>query len=241
MTTSNTKSSTSPATANSAAGKSGMPFGKEDPKRRQKVLIGSIGGVCLVVALALLFIFRPWEHPTPRVTGDPVKLTQFVVTPDFQNLSFEKREIYMKMMHVKKDQIVKAYSDGQLSVDDYQKAMLAAHFGKNLDDMRKYFAKPVGNERVQYLDKEIAKGDAKDEAMKNDANAKEVKKEQDALKDDAVEQAEIATWPPEVQTEYKQYCEVLAERKKLHKAMLEAKTAASNPAASTTRPSPAGT
>lgn len=240
MTPTSNKSSPSPAATHSNGNsktKSGMPYGKDDPKRHQKILISSIGGVALVVAVALLFIFRPWQHTPPKVTGDPSKLSQFVNTDDFHNMSFEKREIYMKMMHAKKDQIVKSYTDGQITVDEYQKDLLMAHLGKNLDDMRKYFAKPVGAERVKYLDKVITKKDEKDEAAKRDPTAKEVANEQSLLKDDTAERAEVATWPQDVQTEYNQYRQALEDRKKLRKDEQEAKNAENTP---TTKPAASG-
>ena len=206
-----------------------MPFGKEDPKRRQAILIGSIGGVALVIAVVLLFIFQPWRHGEPGGNGNPAKLSEFVNTNDFQNMSFEKRELYMKMMHARKDQIVKSYTDGQITVEEYQKDLLMAHLGKNLADMRKYFSKPIGAQRLKYLDKEVSKKLTKDEAIKHDPAAKQIDDEQNALKDDAAERAEIATWPPEVQSEYTQYRQALSDQKKLRKDSKKAKEAASNP------------
>src|SRR5690349_2549566 len=62
-----------------------MPFSKEDPKRQQKLLIGGIGGGALVVALTLLFVFRPWKRAEPpRLTAEPAKLGALAATPDFQ-------------------------------------------------------------------------------------------------------------------------------------------------------------
>ena len=69
----------------------------------------------------------------------------------------------MKMMDSKKEEIAKAYAAGQLSLEDYQKALIAAHLGKRLDEMRKYYAKPVGPERAKYLDKLMAKKETKEE------------------------------------------------------------------------------
>ena len=49
-----------------------MPYSEDDPRRRQKLLIGGVGGAALVCALALLFIFRPWQKPAlPRLGGEP--------------------------------------------------------------------------------------------------------------------------------------------------------------------------
>lgn len=211
----------------------GMPFGKEDPKRRQKLLVAGIGGVALVVAAVLLFVFRPWAHGTPTAGGEPAKLGQYAGTKDFHRLPFERREVYMKMLDKDKDQIAKSYADGKLTLEDYQTSMLAAHLGKQLDDMRKYFAKPVGEDRVKYLDKVLAKKDVRAEAVKHNAAARDEKKEKDALKDAAAEQAEVATWPPDVQAQYQTFTAAMAERKQLHKA---AKTKVPAAGTATTEP-----
>src|SRR5256885_15872255 len=119
-----------------------MPFSKEDPKRQQKLLIGGIGGAALVIALTLLFVFRPWKRAEPpRLTAEPAKLGQLAATPDFHKLPFEKREVYMKMMDAKKSQLIQAHANGQMTDDEYQKALQAAQLGKRLDEMNKYFAR----------------------------------------------------------------------------------------------------
>jgi hypothetical protein len=208
-----------------------IPLGK-DTRRRQRIFIAGVGGAALVVTLALLLIFRPWQKPIPRIGGEPSKLGQFVGTADFQKMDFEKREIYMKMASAKKDEIAKSYADGQLSLEDYQKALLAAHLGKRLDDMRKYFAKPMGAPRAKYLDKLVTKKESKKQALDHDPAAKEIEDEQDLLKDDAAEAAEIATWPGDIQAKYKEFHDALSERKKAFKEANEAKS----PKKSTTTP-----
>jgi hypothetical protein len=216
-------SSAEPSKARSNPREPGMPPGREEAKRRQRLLIAGIGGGVLVIALAILLIVRPWQKPPPKLGGEPSKLGEFVSTSDFQKMNFEKREIYMKMISAKKDEIAKAYAEGRLSIEDYQKSLLAAHLGKRLDDMRKYFAKPMGAERIKYLDKQLVKKDTKREARERDPAAKKVEEEQDLLKDDAAQTAEIATWPPDVRAKYTEYIEAVNERKKFHKDAMEAK------------------
>jgi len=213
----------------------GKPGVHNDPQRRQKILIGSIGGGALVLSLALLLIYRPWRTQAPKIGGEPTKLGEYVGTADFQKLPFEKREVYMKMASAKKDEFAKAYADGRLSLEDYQKSLLAAHLGKQLDNMRKYFAKPMGGQREKFLDKMIVKKDSKKQARDHDAEAKKVEEEQDLLKDYAAETAEVATWPTDIQAKYKEYTSALDERKKLFKDAQAAKapkkgTAATMPA-----------
>jgi hypothetical protein len=223
-----TKTSSSEPTGNKTragggAKEPGMPPGKEDAARRQRLLIAGIAGGAVVLGLVLLLVLRPWQKPPPKLGGEPSKLGEFVSTSDFQKMNFEKREIYMKMISAKKDEIAKAYAEGRLSIEDYQKSLLAAHLGKRLDDMRKYFAKPMGAERIKYLDKQLVKKDTKREARDRDPEAKKIEDEQDLLKDDAAQTAEIATWPPDVRAKYTEYIEAVNERKKFHKDAMEAK------------------
>ena len=207
-----------------------IPLG-DDARRRQRVVMAGIGGAALVVAFLLLIIFKPWQKPAVKLGGDSARLSEFVGAADFQKMNFEKREIYMKMASAKKDEIAKNYAEGRLSLEDYQKSLLAAHLGKRLDDMRKYFAKPIGAERTKYLDKLLTKKETKKLAIDHDPAAKKIEDEQDMLKDDAAQTAEIATWPSDVQAKYKEYVEALNERKKLHKEAAEAKAAAKKAAA----------
>jgi hypothetical protein len=215
-----TTESTKGRTADTGNGKPGT---HKDPQRQQKLLIGGIGGAALVIAVALLLIYRPWRTQAPKIGGEPSKLGEYVGTTDFQKLPFEKREVYMKMASAKKDEFAKAYADGRLSLDDYQKSLLAAHLGKQLDNMRKYFAKPIGNERAKFIDKMIVKKESKKQAREHDPEAKKIEEEQDLLKDYAAATAEIATWPPDIQAKYREYTTAVDERKKMYKEAQEAK------------------
>src|SRR5437764_7511398 len=126
-----------------------MPFSKEDPKRQQKLLIGGIGGAALVIALVLLFVFRPWKQSAPpRLNEEPFKLAQLAASPDFSKLPFDRREVYMKILDSKKPQVVQAYANGKLTDLEYQKALEAAHLGNRLGEMRKYFEKAAGPART---------------------------------------------------------------------------------------------
>jgi hypothetical protein len=181
-----------------------------------------------------LFVFRPWKrNEPPRLNDEPAKLGQLAATKDFQRMPFEKREVYMKMMDAKKQQIIQAHASGQMSDDEYQKALEAAQLGKRLDEMNKYFAKPPGSARTAYLDKLVNKKETKQQATKRDAAAKQQQKEEDIWRSKEDEDAEVATWPPEVQTKYNQFRQAYLERKKQYK---EAHPKEKKPAATATAP-----
>ena len=195
----------------------GMPFSKDDPKRQQKLLVGGIGGAALVIAIVLAVIFRPWHTPVPRLNDEPYKLAQLAASSDFNKIPFEQREVYMKMMDHKRDIISQAYASGKITDVEYRKALEAAHLGKHLALMRKFYERAPGPARDAYLDKVLDKRDKKRDTRKHNTDAKQEKKEQDLLRDDSDEDIEIGNWPADVQTQWKTYRAALADRKKAHK------------------------
>jgi hypothetical protein len=211
-----------------------MPFSKNDPKRQQKILVGSIGVVALVIAVALLFVFRPWlPVQAARLNDEPAKLAQWVSSPAFDKLPFDQREAYMKVIDRRKTQIAQAYSAGQINDVEYRKALQAAHLGERLDDMKKYYSRPAGKTRDAYLDKMVAKDAKKKDQLKLNPTAKKEKKEEKIPRDSSEEEAEINTWPPEVRVQYMQFKAALNERRKIYKEIHPSSKSATRP---TTQP-----
>jgi hypothetical protein len=216
MTTTSPKTTPPKRQPDRAAGSTPMPFSHDDPKRQQKILIGGIGGAALVVAGALLLIFRPWQaHEPPRLNDTPNKLAQLAGNSQFANMPFDRREMYMKMMDRKKPQLEQAYAAGQISDEDYRKAMQAAHLGKRLDEMQKYYSKPPGHEREAYLDKILSKQETKKETLDKNPTAKKEKKADTIPRDEAEEQKEIDSWPSDIRAQFMVFEQAYKERKKL--------------------------
>ena len=210
---------TPPARPGDAArGGAPMPFSHDDPKRQQKILIGGIGVAALVIAAALLLIFRPWQKAEPpRLNDSPAKLAQLAGSPQFAAMPFDRREIYMKMMDQKKAQIEQAYAAGQIGDEDYRRSLEAAHLGKRLDEMKKYFSKPAGHAREAYLDKLLRKHETKQETLDKNPTARKEKKADAIPRDDVEEQKEMDSWPPEIRAQFSIFQKEYAERKKLFK------------------------
>lgn len=208
-----------------------MPFSKDDPRRQRVALVAGVGGAALGVALAVLLIFRPWQRSAmPRLNDEPAKLARFAASPNFAKLPFDQREVYMKMMDKKKTQITAAYSAGTITDEEYSKTLESAHLGKRLDEMKKYFSKPVGAARDAYLEKLLAKEDKKHETLKRNPSAKQEKKQDQIPRDNGDEQAEMSSWPPEIRAQYETFHQALAERKKRHKEAKAEKKQRSQPA-----------
>jgi hypothetical protein len=216
MTTRSPKTTPPKRPADRAAGSAAMPFSHDDPKRQQKILIGSIGGAALVVTAALLLIFRPWQaSEPPRLNDSPNKLAQLAGNPQFANMPFDRREMYMKMMDRKKAQLEQAYTAGQIPDDDFRKAMEQAHLGKRLDEMRKYYSKPPGHEREAYLDKILTKQETKKETLDKNPTARKEKKADTIPRDEAEQQKEIDSWPPDIRAQFMVFEQAYKDRKKL--------------------------
>jgi hypothetical protein len=215
-----------------------LPFSKNDPKRQHTILVAGVGGVALIAALVLLFVFRPWQPAAPpRLNDEPAKLAQLVASPAFDKLPFDQREVYMKVIDRKKSQMTQAYSAGRITDDEYRKALQAAHLGKRLDEMHKYFSRPAGRAREAYLDKMIDKDAKQKAALSRDPTARKEKKEEKIPRDSSDEEAEINRWPPEIRAQYGQFKASLNDRRKLYKELHPTKSAATQPAAAT-KPAP---
>jgi len=207
-----------------------MPFSNDDPKRHRMMLIAGIGGAALGVALAVLLIFHPWQRTSvPRLNDEPAKLAQFAASPNFNKVPFDQRAVYMEMMDKKKTQITAAYTAGTISDDEYRKTLEAAYFGKRLDEMKKYYAKPAGPARDAYLETLIAKSDKKHENLKRNATAKQEKKQEQIPRDDSEDEAELNSWPPAVRAQFETFRQALAAKKKTHKEAQAAKGQSQSP------------
>jgi hypothetical protein len=233
MLSSRTKPSTPPKP--NAPQRQAMPFSDDDPKRQQKLLIAGIGGAALAVAATVLLIFQPWHRPVPRLNDEPARIAQLASSSDFARLPFSTRETYMKVMDQKKAQIEQAYANGKLTDDEYRKALEAAHLGRLLGHMKKYYARPPGRARDAYLDKVIDKKEKKVISLKKNPTAKKEKKAEAIPRDDSEEDAEINSWPPDVRAQFLQFRQILNDRKKLHKDLKKAAEPA-NTQQSTTQP-----
>lgn len=233
MLTTPPKQGPAPHSAHGLARPAVMPFSKDDPKRQQKLLIGGVGGAALIVAIAVLLIFQPWHKAIPRLNDEPARIAQLAASPDFAKMPFSQREVYMKVMDQKKTQIEQAYAAGKLTDDEYRKALEAAHLGRLLDHMKKYYARPPGRARDAYLDKVIDKKEKKVQSLKKNPAALKDKKAEAVPRDDSEEDVEINSWPADVRAQFAQFRQILNDRKKLHKDVKNAAKASTQNAPAT--------
>jgi hypothetical protein len=187
-------------------------------------------GLLLLVGL---FIWRPWSPRPPRLNEDPAVIAKFAAS-NIQKVPFEQQRQYMELLDEKDKRVEEAYEQGQLSDQEFRRALQLAWYGEHLKKMDSFYAKPP-TLRLMYLDKQVEKkrkkklknkGEKPDDqaALKADANDR----------DDSTEEADVQRLPPDVRQRWTDYRAAFAARKQYwkdqkdqHKAQQE--TAKSHP------------
>lgn len=198
------------------------------PSRRNLYLGVGAGVAVLAVAAVALALWRPWADPVPRLNDEPVKIARFAAGSDFTDLPFDKQRLYMDILRDKEDALEAAYDQRQLTDDEFRKALQVAWYDKELNRMEKFHKTPEA-QRQAYLDEVIDKKKGKDKDDKagkpKPANLGPLSAK-DIDRDDSEEEAHVASWPDDVQQQWRQYRQALKDRKAQLKAEKEAKKAA---------------
>lgn len=191
------------------------------------MLVFAGAGAAALVMLIALAVWRPWTPEPPRLNDEPYKLAQFVATPAFERLPFERQYTYMELLDKKKDDIRHAYAERKLTDNEFRQALQAAYFGDRLGKAKKYFQKPVGAQRTAYLDARIKKKQREKEqdAEDDDDESTGPAKPTEIKRDDSRQEEQMAKWPAEVRAQWDEYRRAYSERKAYFK-----ERAASTPA-----------
>ena len=194
------------------------------PKKKKpmnpRVLIGlGVGALVLVGAIvAAVIVTRPPKEP--QLNADSTEILKFAGTPQFAKLPFDRQVIHMKLIDEREKQLKDAYEAGEIEAEELRLAKELAWFGKQLDRMGEYHAKPSQRERQMYIDRVIDKDEKKDaEDEKKDASkpksntgGKE-RKSGDVPRDQLSEEIRPLTWPKDVQAKWNAYRTALKDRK----------------------------
>jgi hypothetical protein len=196
---------------------------KKKTPMNPKVLIGIGVGVLILIGaiVAAVILTRP---PTePPLNADPSTILKFAGTPQFEKLPFERQVIHMKLIDEAEKSLKDAYEAGSISSEELRLAKELAWFGKQLDRMNEYYAKPQ-NQRQAYLDKLIDKDekkDAEDEKKEKDKPMKTAdpneRKSGDVQRNQLSEEIRPMTWPKDAQAKWTAYRTHLRERKEAMK------------------------
>jgi hypothetical protein len=232
---------TSPATAPAGtAGNGPAAQGANPPVEKKKPLVAIIAIVALVVAIVAGWILWKTLRPGPPLPTAPTeKLVPYVISPKFNEASWDKKQLYLGAVEKREDEVEKLYRGGKLTEPEMGMAREAAWLGKYVGRMDKFFSLPPGQQRVDYINKVVDKIDDVDEPLK-------VKTPEDKLpkRDKKWGKTIIATFPSDVQQQWKEFQKAINDeqdrRKKEKKAAEKAaeKAAATRPATNASKSSP---
>ena len=226
-----TSAKASPA-APAVPAKSAQSF-SEYLKKPEVRKYGSIAvGVLLLVGL---FVWHPWSPRPPRLNEDPAVIARYSAA-HIQGLPFDHQRQFMELLDEKDKRVEEAYEQGQLSDQEFRRALQLAWYGEHLKKMDNFFSKPPSL-RLMYLDKQVEKKRKKKLKNKDEPKPddKAPLKADEIDRDDSTEEADIKRWPPDVRQRWTEYRAAFAARKQYlkdqkdqHKAAQE--TAKTNPA-----------
>jgi hypothetical protein len=185
-----------------------------------KVLIGiGVGALVLIGAIvAAVVVTRPPKEPP--LNADSLTILKFAATDQFAKLPFERQIIHMKLIDEREKQLKDAYEEGTIDEQQLRLAKELAWFGKQLDRMGEYHAKPSARERQAYIDRLIQKDEKKDaEDEKKDKEKPKAPGDPNKRKSGEVERNQLSeeirpmTWPKDAQTKWTQFRTALRDRK----------------------------
>ena len=185
-----------------------------------KVLIGIGIGVLVLIGAIVAGVIVTRPPAEPPLNADSLTILKFAGTNQFAKLPFERQVIHMKLIDEREKQLKDAYEEGEIDEQQLRLAKELAWFGKQLDRMGEYHAKPSARERQAYLDRLIQKDekkDAEDEQKEKEkpkpAGDPAKRKSGDVQRDQLSEEIRPMTWPKDAQTKWMQYRSALRDRK----------------------------
>jgi hypothetical protein len=182
-----------------------------------KPQVRKYGSIAVAVLLLVgLFIWSPWSPSPPRLNEDPAVIAKFAAS-HIGKLSFEHQRQFMELLDEKDDRVDEAYEQGQLSDQEFRRALQLAWYGEHLKKMDNFFSKPPSM-RLMYLDKQVDKKRKKKAKEKDEpTDDKAPLKAQDIERDDSTEEADIKRWPADVRQRWSEYRTAWANRKQYWK------------------------
>ena len=184
-------------------------------KRPEVRKYGSIAvGVLLLVGL---FVWSPWSPSPPRLNEDPAVIAKYAAS-HIQKLPFDHQRQFMELLDEKDKALDEAYEQGQLSDQEFRRALQLAWYGEHLKKMDNFFSKPPSM-RLMYLDKQVDKKRRKKDKDKDGPKAddKAPLKAEEIDRDDSTEEQDIKRWPADVRQRWAEYRTAWANRKQYWK------------------------
>jgi len=236
------KPMTSPVTAPPAsAGNGPAPQAAHPPVEKKKPIVAIIAVVALVVAAVGGWLLWKTLHPGPPLPTAPTdKLVPYVISPKFNEAPWDKKQLYLGALEKREDEVEKLYKSGKLTEPEMGMAREAAWLGKYVGRMDKYFSLPPGQQRTDYINKVVDKIEDVDEPPKPKPGPEEKLPKRDKKWGKTI----IATFPADVQLQWKEFQKSINDeqdrRKKEKKAAEKAaeKAATTKPASNAPKSGP---
>jgi hypothetical protein len=206
--------------------------------KKKRPLVAIIAIVALVVAGVGGFILWKTLNPGPPLATAPTsKLADFVTSEKFKTTPFEKKKELMGALDTREDELEKLYRSGKLTEPQMAMAREAAWLGKYVGRMDKFFSAPPGQQRLDYVKKVVDKIDDVDEPPKTKGPPEEKLPKRDKKWGKSV----IATFPADVQAQWKEFQKAIndeQDRRKKERKAAEKAAAATRPATNAAKSAP---
>ena len=200
------------------------------PGAKKKPIAAIIAVLALVVIGMGGFITWKMMNPGPPLPTAPTpKIVDHVVSEKFKTTPFDRQKELMGALDNREDEIEKLYRSGKLSEPQFSMAREAAWLGKNIGRMEKFYSSPPGQQRLDYVKKTVDKIDDVDEPPKTKGPPEEKLPKRDKKWGKTI----IATFPPDVQAQWKEFQKAVndeQDRRKKEKKAAEKAAAATQPA-----------
>ena len=120
--------------------------------KRRNLIIGLIALCLLAIAAGGFYLWIKFKEP-PRFNAPIATLARFITEPAFNELPFDRRELYIQKLDDRNDELEAAWETGKLSDQEYKSALEMAWFAPHLQDMRDYHQIPTQEEKNKMLDR----------------------------------------------------------------------------------------
>src|SRR6266536_4515512 len=124
---------------------------------KRRIWIFVAAGSALVLGLIVGMILFFTSGGEPRLNDNTVVLAKFISSSAFDQLPFDKRRQYYKVLDKRSQELDQLYKDRRLSDGEYRTGLEAAWLGKHINHVEKYFALPPGQGRADYINKLLVK------------------------------------------------------------------------------------
>ena len=182
--------------------------------KKHTIITGSVAGVIALVAIVL--VARSRGGPPP-LNAPIEQIARFVISPQLKELPFDRQCKLMEVLGDRKDKLAEAYKEKRLTHEEAQQAVNYAWVGNRLGEMRRFYERPEGQLRDEYLtalaQTILRKRGSK--STKATTNPVVVEEEQDGIlpKHEQSAEKEIpATWPADVHAQYTIFRSNVAEK-----------------------------